>query len=80
MNLGACEILVNPNDRTRIDISLKNEYSICLKCQDEKDRQKWLVALGSAKANATTASAAADPPADRYKFKSGRHIVDAKLS
>ena len=66
MNLGACDILVNPNDRTRIDISLKNEYSICLKCQDEKDRQKWLVALGSAKANATTASAAADPPADRY--------------
>jgi len=60
MNLAACEIIVHPTDKTRLDIAVKNEQCIYLKTNNEKDRQKWLVALGSAKANVNTNDCASD--------------------
>ena len=48
--MNVCEIIVNPNDNTRLDLNVSNEQYLYLKANNEKERQQWLVALGSAKA------------------------------
>ena len=48
--MNVCEIVVQPNDVTRLDLNVSNEQYIYLRANNEKERQKWLVALGSAKA------------------------------
>jgi len=50
ISLNVCEIVVNPNDVTRLDLNVSNEQYLYLRANNEKERQKWLVALGSAKA------------------------------
>ncbi|KAG5838973.1 hypothetical protein ANANG_G00229430 [Anguilla anguilla] len=45
-----CEIKVHPTDVRRFDLHYPGEQSVCLKVQSLGDRQRWLVALGSAKA------------------------------
>lgn len=50
ISLNVCEIIVNPTDATRLDLNVSNEQYIYLKANNEKERQQWLVALGSAKA------------------------------
>ena len=50
ISLNVCEIIVNPGDSTRLDLNVSNEQYIYLKANNEKERQQWLIALGSAKA------------------------------
>ena len=50
ISLNVCEIIVHPNDSTRLDLNVSNEQYLYLKANNEKVRQQWLVALGSAKA------------------------------
>merc|ERR1739844_499548 len=50
ISLNVCEIVVHPNDVTRLDLNVSNEQYLYLRANNEKERQKWLVALGSAKA------------------------------
>lgn len=51
ISLNVCEIIVNPTDSSRLDLNVSNEQYIYLKANNEKERQQWLVALGSAKAS-----------------------------
>ena len=50
ISLNVCEIVVNPSDPTRLDLNVSNEQYLYLRANNEKERQQWLVALGSAKA------------------------------
>ncbi|KAG7472860.1 hypothetical protein MATL_G00113660 [Megalops atlanticus] len=50
IKMAACEIKVHPTDSTRMDLDLPGEQSLCLRAQSSGERQRWLVALGSAKA------------------------------
>lgn len=43
-------VLVNPVDSTRMDLVIPGEKHMYLKAATSQERQKWLVALGSAKA------------------------------
>ena len=51
ISLNVCEIIVNDKDITRFDLNVSNEQYIYMKANSEKERQQWLVALGSAKAS-----------------------------
>jgi len=51
ISLNVCEIVVHSNDQTRLDLNVSNEQYLYLKANSEKERQQWLIALGSAKAN-----------------------------
>ncbi|GLV32835.1 ceramide transfer protein [Carabus blaptoides fortunei] len=46
----ACEINVNPVDAARMDLVIPGEQHMYLKAATSQERQRWLVALGSAKA------------------------------
>ena len=50
INVSACEISPHPGDCTRLDLSIPGEQHIYLRAKTEKERQEWLVALGSSKA------------------------------
>ncbi|KAJ8332688.1 hypothetical protein SKAU_G00424770 [Synaphobranchus kaupii] len=50
MKMAVCEINVHPTDIRRFELNSPGEPSLCLKAQSCGDRQRWLVALGSAKA------------------------------
>lgn len=51
INVSACEINVNPTDNTRLDLTISGgEQYMYLRASSEKERQRWLIALGSAKA------------------------------
>ncbi|MFT7811453.1 pleckstrin homology domain-containing family A member 8-like [Arapaima gigas] len=45
-----CEIQVHPTDLTRMDLTVPGEQYFYLKALNAAERQKWLVALGTAKA------------------------------
>ncbi|CAB4060275.1 PLEKHA8 [Lepeophtheirus salmonis] len=46
LNVSSCEIRVHPTDLLRLDISISGEQTT----NSEKERQEWLVGLGSVKA------------------------------
>ncbi|KAE8626954.1 hypothetical protein XENTR_v10006818 [Xenopus tropicalis] len=48
--MAVCEIRVNPSDNSRMDLIIPNEQYFYLRAENAAERQKWLVALGSAKA------------------------------
>ncbi|XP_064408366.1 pleckstrin homology domain-containing family A member 3 isoform X3 [Latimeria chalumnae] len=50
LKMGVCEIKVHSTDLTRIDLVIPGEQWFYLKAVNAAERQKWLVALGSAKA------------------------------
>lgn len=50
INVSACEIVVHAVDATRLDLNVSGEQYLYLKATNEKERQQWLIALGSAKA------------------------------
>lgn len=50
MKVSACEINVNAIDNTRMDLVITGEQHMYLRAASSQERQKWLVALGSAKA------------------------------
>lgn len=50
IKVQACEINVSQIDSTRMDLVIPGEQHMYLKAATSKDRQQWLVALGSAKA------------------------------
>ncbi|KAJ8257973.1 hypothetical protein GJAV_G00191740 [Gymnothorax javanicus] len=50
MKMALCEIKVHRTDRRRFDLQFPGEQILCLKVLSCGDRQRWLVALGSAKA------------------------------
>ena len=49
--MNVCEIVVNDKDITRFDLNVSNEQYIYMRANSEKERQQWLVALGSSKAS-----------------------------
>ncbi|XP_060637983.1 pleckstrin homology domain-containing family A member 8 isoform X1 [Anolis sagrei] len=50
IQMAVCEIQVHPTDNTRVDLIIPGEQCFYLKSKNAADRQKWLVALGTAKA------------------------------
>ncbi|XP_061115150.1 pleckstrin homology domain-containing family A member 3-like [Conger conger] len=48
--MGLCEIQVHPTDSRRFELHFSGEQSLHLMVQNFGERQRWLVALGSAKA------------------------------
>ncbi|XP_069509386.1 pleckstrin homology domain-containing family A member 3-like [Ambystoma mexicanum] len=50
IKMAVCEIKVHTTDATRVDLVIPGEQYFYLKATNAADRQKWLVALGSAKA------------------------------
>ncbi|XP_074840648.1 pleckstrin homology domain-containing family A member 8 isoform X2 [Carettochelys insculpta] len=48
--MAVCEIQVHPADNTRMDLIIPGEQYFYLKASNAAERQKWLVALGTAKA------------------------------
>ncbi|PIK59395.1 putative pleckstrin-likey domain-containing family A member 8 [Apostichopus japonicus] len=50
VKLACCEIDVHGTDPTRVDLIIPGEQHFYVKGTSEAERQRWLVALGSAKA------------------------------
>uniref|UniRef100_A0A4W4FZF4 Pleckstrin homology domain-containing family A member 8 n=1 Tax=Electrophorus electricus TaxID=8005 RepID=A0A4W4FZF4_ELEEL len=50
IKISVCEIQVHPSDFTRVDLTIPGEQYFYLKAINAAERQKWLVALGTAKA------------------------------
>ncbi|KAK1896091.1 Pleckstrin like domain containing family A member 8 [Dissostichus eleginoides] len=50
IKISVCEIQVNPSDSTRVDLTIPGEQYFYLRAINAAERQKWLVALGTAKA------------------------------
>ncbi|XP_061677000.1 pleckstrin homology domain-containing family A member 8 [Syngnathoides biaculeatus] len=50
IKISVCEIQVHPSDSTRLDLTIPGEQYFYLRAINAAERQKWLVALGSAKA------------------------------
>uniref|UniRef100_A0A8D0L2S0 Pleckstrin homology domain-containing family A member 8 n=1 Tax=Sphenodon punctatus TaxID=8508 RepID=A0A8D0L2S0_SPHPU len=50
IQMAVCEIQVNSADNTRMDLIIPGEQYFYLKARNAAERQKWLVALGTAKA------------------------------
>ncbi|XP_044734461.1 pleckstrin homology domain-containing family A member 3-like [Chrysoperla carnea] len=69
MKVSACEINVNAIDNTRMDLVIPGEQHMYLKAASSQERQKWLVALGSAKACVRTYTDMTDPATDALKSK-----------
>ncbi|CAB1333843.1 unnamed protein product [Coregonus sp. 'balchen'] len=50
IKISVCEIQVHSSDFTRVDLTIPGEQYFYLRAINAAERQKWLVALGSAKA------------------------------
>lgn len=50
IQMAVCEIQVHSADNTRMDLIIPGEQYFYLKARNASERQKWLVALGTAKA------------------------------
>uniref|UniRef100_A0AAY3ZXF7 Pleckstrin homology domain-containing family A member 8 n=1 Tax=Denticeps clupeoides TaxID=299321 RepID=A0AAY3ZXF7_9TELE len=50
IKIAVCEIQVHPSDFTRVDLTIPGEQYFYLRAINAAERQKWLVALGTAKA------------------------------
>eukprot|EP00079_Xenopus_tropicalis_P009093 XP_002932833.2 PREDICTED: pleckstrin homology domain-containing family A member 8 isoform X1 [Xenopus tropicalis] len=50
IQMAVCEIQVHSTDNTRMDLAIPGEQYFYLKARTAGERQRWLVALGSAKA------------------------------
>ncbi|XP_049866661.1 pleckstrin homology domain-containing family A member 3-like isoform X2 [Pectinophora gossypiella] len=50
VKVAVCQINVNTIDSTRMDLVIPGQQHMYLRAPSPQDRQKWLVALGSAKA------------------------------
>ncbi|XP_041649433.1 pleckstrin homology domain-containing family A member 8 [Cheilinus undulatus] len=50
IKISVCEIQVHPSDSTRVDLTIPGEQYFYLRAINAAERQKWLVALGTAKA------------------------------
>ncbi|XP_034030902.1 pleckstrin homology domain-containing family A member 8 isoform X2 [Thalassophryne amazonica] len=50
LKISVCEIQVHSSDSTRVDLNIPGEQYFYLKAINAAERQKWLVALGTAKA------------------------------
>ncbi|CAF4774314.1 pleckstrin homology domain-containing family A member 3-like isoform X1 [Pieris napi] len=50
VKVSVCQINVNNIDNTRMDLVIPGQQHMYLRAPSPQDRQKWLVALGSAKA------------------------------
>ncbi|XP_036438819.1 pleckstrin homology domain-containing family A member 8 [Colossoma macropomum] len=50
IKISVCEIQVHPTDFTRVDLTIPGEQYFYLRAINAAERQKWLVALGTAKA------------------------------
>ncbi|XP_029451063.1 pleckstrin homology domain-containing family A member 3-like [Rhinatrema bivittatum] len=74
MKMAVCEIKVHPSDDTRMELVIPGEQ-LYLRTRDAAERQKWLVALGSAKA------CLGDSQAQKEKeIVLGRESVSRKIS
>ncbi|KAJ1102195.1 hypothetical protein NDU88_007248 [Pleurodeles waltl] len=50
IQMAVCEIQVHPTDSTRMDLIIPGQQRFYLRANSASERQRWLVALGSAKA------------------------------
>ncbi|XP_053564272.1 pleckstrin homology domain-containing family A member 3 [Bombina bombina] len=50
IKMAVCEIRVHSSDRSRVDLIIPREQCFYLRAENAVERQRWLVALGSAKA------------------------------
>uniref|UniRef100_H2LT57 Pleckstrin homology domain-containing family A member 8 n=1 Tax=Oryzias latipes TaxID=8090 RepID=H2LT57_ORYLA len=50
IKISVCEIQVHTSDSTRVDLTIPGEQYFYLKAINAAERQKWLVAMGTAKA------------------------------
>lgn len=50
--VSACDVSPHSKDQLRLDITIPGEAYLYVRAADTKEKQKWLVALGSSKANA----------------------------
>ncbi|XP_028605976.2 pleckstrin homology domain-containing family A member 8 isoform X1 [Podarcis muralis] len=50
IQMAVCEIQVHSADNTRVDLIIPGEQYFYLKARNAAERQKWLIALGTAKA------------------------------
>lgn len=50
IKISVCEIQVHSSDSTRVDLTIPGEQHFYLRAINAAERQKWLVALGTAKA------------------------------
>ncbi|XP_078520163.1 pleckstrin homology domain-containing family A member 8 [Lissotriton helveticus] len=50
IQMAVCEIQVHPTDSTRVDLIIPGQQRFYLRAHSATERQRWLVALGSAKA------------------------------
>jgi len=53
---------VHPTDDKRLDLIIPGEQHFYVKAANSKERQQWLVALGSCKASLKTLSVQQQPP------------------
>lgn len=52
LKVSACDVSPHSKDQLRLDITIPGEAYLYVRAADTKEKQKWLVALGSSKANA----------------------------
>lgn len=71
VKLSACEIVVHHSDSRRLDLVIPSEQHFYLRATSSSERQKWLVALGSAKAtsSANQNKSPSDKGVDNLKLK-----------
>ncbi|XP_061112066.1 pleckstrin homology domain-containing family A member 8-like [Conger conger] len=50
LQISACEIQVHPSDSRRVDLAVPGQQCFYLRAFNTAERQKWLVAMGTAKA------------------------------
>ncbi|XP_067686261.1 pleckstrin homology domain-containing family A member 8-like [Haliotis asinina] len=60
IKMTVCDIVVHPTDAARLDLIIHGEQHYYVKAATTKERQEWLVALGSAKAMLNNSGRAAD--------------------
>lgn len=56
IKMSVCDVVVHPTDDKRLDLIIPGEQHFYVKAANSKERQQWLVALGSCKASLKTLS------------------------
>ncbi|WAR09917.1 PKHA3-like protein [Mya arenaria] len=64
VKMSVCDIAVHATDHTRLDLIIPGEQHFYLKASNPKERQQWLVAMGSTKASMGKAN---EEPEDNSK-------------
>ncbi|CAD5122165.1 DgyrCDS10612 [Dimorphilus gyrociliatus] len=69
LKVSACDVSPHSKDQLRLDITIPGEAYLYVRAADAKEKQKWLVALGSSKANADSQANVPNPIEEDEKIK-----------